>query len=457
MRKTGEILTAEILRIIARYPNGASVEDIRKSLEPEMHLRKLQRYLKDMTESTIITTSGKARATLYQLAGSASVPVEQESLADKSESLIPLSAGGEQVWTKVVAPLQKRKLVGYRREFLESYRPNIDFYLTQNEKMKLAAIGQAAGGQPAGTYARQILNRLLIDLSWNSSRLEGNTYSLLDTERLIEKGETDNTKSAVEAQMILNHKDAIEFMVEAAPEIGFNNYTIRNLHAMLANNLLSDPEAPGRLRIIPIGITGSVFTPLAIPQLISEFFDLILAKASEINDPFEQSFFTMVHLPYLQPFDDVNKRVSRLSANIPFIKKNYSPLSFTDVPDDIYTQGILGVYELNDIRLLKDVFIWGYERSAARYAVVRQSLGEPNPFRLKYRNEIKESLNSIITGTMTSKKAADYIKARASKLPAEDQDPFIKALETELLALHDGNFARYRVSPNEFKRWRDNW
>lgn len=284
-----------------------------------------------------------------------------------------------------------------------------------------------------------------------------NTYSLLDTERLIEKGETDNTKSAVEAQMILNHKDAIEFMVEAAPEIGFNNYTIRNLHAMLANNLLSDPEAPGRLRIIPIGITGSVFTPLAIPQLISEFFDLILTKASEINNPFEQSFFTMVHLPYLQPFDDVNKRVSRLSANIPFIKNNYSPLSFTDVPDDIYMQGILGVYELNDITLLKDVFMWGYERSTARYAVVRQSLGEPNPFRLKYRNEIRESINSIISGTMTSKMAADYIKTRANKLPAEDRDPFTKALETELLALHDGNFARYRVSPDEFKRWRDNW
>lgn len=457
MRKTAEILTAEILRIIARYPNGASVEDIRKSLEPEMHLRKLQRYLKDMTESTIITTSGKARATLYRLAGSASVPVEQEGLVDKSESLIPLSAGGEKVWIKVVAPLQKRKLVGYKREFLESYRPNIDSYLTHNEKMKLAAIGQAAVDQPAGTYARQILNRLLIDLSWNSSRLEGNTYSLLDTERLIEKGETDNTKSAVEAQMILNHKDAIEFMVEAVPEIGFNNYTIRNLHAMLANNLLSDPEAPGRLRIIPIGITGSVFTPLAIPQLISEFFDLILAKASEINDPFEQSFFTMVHLPYLQPFDDVNKRVSRLAANIPFIKANYSPLSFTDVPDDLYTQGMLGVYELNDVGLLKDVFMWGYERSSARYAVVRQSLGEPDPFRLKYRNEIRESINSIITGTMTSKMAADYIKVRANMLPAEDQDPFTKALETELLALHDGNFARYRVSPKEFKSWRDNW
>ncbi|UKJ06576.1 Fic family protein [Solitalea lacus] len=391
------------------------------------------------------------------MAGSGLEPLKEEGLTAKSESLIPLSESGEQVRERVTAPLQKRKPVGYRREFIESYRPNIDSYLTLKEKMKLAAIGQAAGDQPAGTYARQILNRLLIDLSWNSSRLEGNTYSLLDTERLIEQGETDETKSALEAQMILNHKDAIEFMVETATEIGFNSFTVRNVHAMLANNLLSDPEAPGRLRIIPVGITGSVFTPLAIPQLISEFFELILAKASEINNPFEQSFFIMVHLPYLQPFDDVNKRVSRLSANIPFIKSNFSPLSFTDVPDDIYTQGMVGVYELNDISLLKDVFMWGYERSAARYAVVRQSLGEPDPFRLKYRNQIRETINTIIAGTLNSKMAAEHIRVRATDFPVEDQAPFIEAVETELLALHDGNFARYRVSPKEFKHWRDNW
>ena len=209
---------------------------------------------------------------------------------------------------------------------------------------------------------------LLIDLAWNSSRLEGNTYSLLDTKRLIELGEEAEGRAHLEAQMILNHKDAIEFLVSAADEIGFNRYTLLNLHALLANNLLADPTAAGRLRYIAVGIERSAFHPFEVPQLIEESFDQILATAAAINDPFEQAFFVMVQLPYLQPFDDVNKRVSRLAANIPFIKGNLSPLSFADVPRSIYTEAVLGVYELNKVDLLKDVFIWAYERSAARYA-----------------------------------------------------------------------------------------
>ena len=135
-----------------------------------------------------------------------------------------------------------------------------------------------------------------------------------------------------------------------------------NLHALLSNNLLPDPGASGRLRTFDVGIYKSVFVPLAVPQLISELFDVILEKTKQIKNPFEQAFFTMVHLPYLQPFDDVNKRVSRLAANIPFAHHNLSPLSFIDVPDDIYIQGMIGVYELNRVELLKDVFLWAYER-----------------------------------------------------------------------------------------------
>ena len=141
-----------------------------------------------------------------------------------------------------------------------------------------------------------------------------------------------------------------------------------NLHALLSNNLLSDPEATGRLRRIVVGIEKSAFHPLEVPQLIQECFDQILATADAITNPFEQAFFMMVQLPYLQPFDDVNKRVSRLAANIPLIKANLSPLSFTEVPIKTYTEAILGVYEMNQIDLLKDVFIWAYERSASRYA-----------------------------------------------------------------------------------------
>src|SRR5205085_7335303 len=143
----------------------------------------------------------------------------------------PLSAAGRQIQTYVRRPPEARKPAGYDRASLDSYRPNETFYLIAAERAHLREVGTPKiAAQPAGTYAKQILNRLLIDLSWNSSRLEGNTYSLLDTRRLIEFGEEAEGGDRLEAQMILNHKDAVEFLVGNAMDIGFNRYTILNLH-----------------------------------------------------------------------------------------------------------------------------------------------------------------------------------------------------------------------------------
>jgi len=319
----------------------------------------------------------------------------------EGERYIPVSEEGAEIRNLVRQPRENRQPVGYNRDFLDSYRPNETYYLTAEHRQRLLELGQSQQQEhPAGTYARQILNRLLIDLSWNSSRLEGNTYSLLETEQLLEFGESAEGKDATEAQMILNHKAAIELMVEQAGEIGFNRYTILNLHGLLSDNLLGDPEAGGRLRASLVEIGGTVFQPLAVPQLIEECFDQILDVAAAITDPFEQSFFAMVHLPYLQPFIDVNKRVSRLAANIPFIQKNLVPLSFVDVPARANIDGILGVYELNRIELLRDVYLWAYQRSAARYAAIRQSLGDPDPFRMRYRQQIRHLVQEIVKDGM---------------------------------------------------------
>jgi len=135
-----------------------------------------------------------------------------------------------------------------------------------------------------------------------------------------------------EAQMILNHKAAIELLVEQAEDIGLNSFTFFNLHALLSENLLADPSESGRLRQRIVEVSGTVFHPLDIPQQIDRYFRMILDKADAIEDPFEQAFFIMAHIPYLQPFVDVNKRVSRLGANIPLIRRNLCPLSFIDVP-----------------------------------------------------------------------------------------------------------------------------
>jgi len=298
----------------------------------------------------------------------------------------------------------------------------------------------------------------LIDLSWNSSRLEGNTYSLLETERLLELGEAAEGKNARDAQMILNHKSAIELLVDQAPEVGFNRYTICNLHGLLSDNLLGDPQACGRLRSIPVGIGGTVYHPLEVPQLIEECFQQILATADEINDPFEQAFFVLVHLPYLQPFEDVNKRVSRLSVNIPLIRRNLCPLTFVDVPERAYIDGIAGVYELNRVELLRDVFTWAYQRSCTRYSAVQQSLGQPDSFRVKYRKEIAEFVTAVVRQGFDKRAAIRWIAENAKEeVDTEARSRFIEIVETELGSLHEGNIARYRLQPAKFAAWKKNW
>lgn len=452
----------KILRAVAHFPEGAGIGEISGALGDAVPRRTLQRHLALLVEQNRLTVEGRGRASRYRLSegtgiGMAVLPALRSEA--HGESYVPLSPEGEELRQIVRQPIQKRRPVGYNRDFLDYYHPNATFYLSEDVRQHLAEKGRPPGGEePAGTYALKIFNRLLIDLSWNSSRLEGNTYSLLETERLLELGEEAEGKDAREAQMILNHKAAIEFLVDQASETGFNRFTICNLHALLSDNLLADPQACGRMRSIPVGIGGTVYHPLEIPQLIEECFLQVLAKANEINDPFEQAFFVLVHLPYLQPFEDVNKRVSRLSANIPMIRGNLSPLSFVDVPDRAYIDGIVAVYELNRIELLRDVFIWAYQRSCLRYSAVQQSLGEPDPFRVKYRKVIVEYVTTVVREGFDKGEAAGWIARKAKQgIGAADRARFIEIVETELGSLHEGNIARYRLQQAEFISWKESW
>lgn len=454
-----------IARIVQSRPQGVSVAEIAGALKPPVARRTLQYRLKSLVAAGRIIAEGQGRGAKYRRPAAEKAPavaVEKAPPAPEpaaaEEEAVPLSPASKEIRRYLSQPVTARKPVGYNREFLDSYRPNETFYLSEAQRAHLAQVGKPNfEDHAAGTYAKQILNRLLIDLSWNSSRLEGNTYSLLDTKRLIELGEAAEGRDRLEAQMIVNHKDAIEFLVNYAEDIGFNRYTILNLHGILAQNLLPDPSAPGRLRRMGVGIEKSTFHPLELPQLIEERFNQLLEKAAAIQHPFEQALFAMVQLPYLQPFDDVNKRVSRLSANIPFIQRNLSPLSFIDVPRGLYTDATLSVYELNQVDLLRDVFLWAYERSAAGYAAVRQSLGEPDPFRFKHK-ALRQIVAEVLRGRMDRKAAASHIASWVEKnLPEADREKFRDMAETELIGLHEGNYARYQIRPSEFAAWQQVW
>jgi Fic family protein len=440
---------------LATFADGALIDQVEAACKLGLSRRTLQRRLEVLIDRGVVISAEQGRATRYHLVRDA----RTEPPTAQGELFVPVSQRGADIQAFLRRPPEARPVVAYRRVFLDAYRPNATSYLSTAERTHLMTVGRPSiEVQAAGTYAKNILNRLLIDLSWSSSRLEGNTYSLLDTKRLIDLGQEAEGKDRRETQMILNHKEAIEFLVTAAEDIGFNRFTILNLHALLANNLLDDPRSPGRLRTIIVGIDGSPYHPSGVPQLIEECFDEALAKAAAIEDPFEQAFFTLVQLPYLQPFDDVNKRVSRLAANIPFIKQNLCPLSFIDVPKDTYTEAMLGVYELNDVALLRDVFLWAYERSASRYAAVRQQLGEPDPFRLRNRAALKALIADIVRSGMDKKTAPAHIaKWVHDNIATADRERFRDIAESELVALHEGNFARYQVRPSEFARWQRVW
>jgi Fic family protein len=425
---------------------GIGIDALDRLLGGEVSRRSLQRRLSQLIAAGLLISEGKGRSTRYVLRPP---PAEGK----REEESFAFSPSGLAVRRSVRRPLTERTPVGYNREFLDKYRPNESSYLTPETIENLNRIGRTPDAErPAGTYARHILDRLLVDLSWASSRLEGNTYSLLDTKRLIELGQAAEGKDAAETQMILNHKSAIEFLVESGDELSFNRQTILNLHALLSDNLLPDPGASGRLRRIGVGINDSVYHPLEVPQLVEEFFQQVVDTAAAIREPFEQAFFAMVHLPYLQPFEDVNKRVSRLAANIPLVRHNLCPLSFVDVSDRAYIDGLLGVYELNRVELLIDVFVWAYERSCQRYVAISQSLGQPDKFRLRFRNELTEVVGHLVR-TLARPTVEEVTAAAADQVPPEHLDDFVRMAVRELENLHEGNYARFRLRPSEYEAW----
>ncbi len=457
-KKLPEDLDTHISAEIARHREGVGIEDLAAALADVVSRRTLQRRLSELAKQKHISATGAGKARRYRALGTVDVYATETGGANEAagtaiEVYVPLSAEGREILNYLRQPIQRRRPVGYDRAFLEAYRPNKTYYLPQEIRDHLHQIGRTPDGErPAGTYARDILNRLLIDLSWASSRLEGNTYTRLDTQNLIELGQVAEGKDRREAQMILNHKSAIELLVEQAEEVGFNAFTFLNLHALLSENLLADPTESGRLRHRIVEVSGTVFHPLGIPQQIEQYFRLILEKADAIEDPFEQAFFIMVHIPYLQPFVDVNKRVSRLGANISLIRGNLCPLSFIDVPERAYVEGTLGVYELKQVDLLRDVFVWAYERSSQRYIAIRDTVAEPDPVRLRYREVLISVVGEIVRGRQRPSEAA--VRAAAAALvPPADLDRVTELALGDLKNLHEGNVSRYRLRLSEYRAW----
>ncbi len=441
----------EIITLLSKHPEGLSRGQISEKLSFFINDKTLQRRLTALTEDGRIARKGERKATRYHPLKS---PIETDKGHLKDAQTNIFSPKSQKKLKFLDTPLYAREKVSYNRDFLDSYLPNQSQYVPKKIRETLFKDGKRFDEQlAAGTYARQICQRLLIDLSYNSSRLEGNTYSRLDTQKLVEEGISAEGKVHEETVMIMNHKEAILFLVENAQDIELNSLTIRNLHHLLSQDLLANPEACGNIRTLEVDIGQSTYKPLGNLHVLKERFELILQKAKRIKDPFEQSFFLLVHLSYLQAFEDVNKRTSRLSCNIPFIKSNLCPLSFTDVARDDYTAALLAIYEKNDVDPMLELFAWAYSRSCEQYGVVKKSLGEIDAFRIQYRQQRKAVMGQIVRQGLHSSAVEKLIESYCQEQGIKDIDKFTAMTLADLSTLHAGAMIGLGITEAQLESW----
>ena len=439
-----------LLSAIRYSAAGLSMSELQE-IYPQMARRTLQRCTQKWVEEGLIAADGLGRSRRYLSVRYGRADI-REPIGDFGEE-IALSADSGDVLAYIRKPWRARASANYDRSFLEAYQPNKTAYLSASLRYQLRRMGTPLDEEaPSGTFATDILDRLLIDLSWASSHLEGNTYTLLDTAKLIQRNLVADGKSEFETLMILNHKDAIKFLVENLDDVTFNRYTTFNLHAILSEDLLSNKADEGRLRTLPIRIGESAYTPLPPAPELEAIFDVLLNKANQINDPFEQSFFILVHLPYLQPFIDVNKRTARLLTNLPLLKANLCPLTFIGLPRKAWIEGILGVYEMNRIELLRDIYLFAYRQSVNEYLTLKRDLSLPDPNTRRYRSFIKHIVKSVVL--RPTEPVLDIIDAALPEVDSADRADVRSLIISALSLLDEGRLVRYGLRPSELARWK---
>jgi hypothetical protein len=223
---------------------------------------------------------------------------------------------------------------------------------------------------------------------------------------------------------------------------------ICNVQSILMNGLLANPAALGAIRSTIVNVSDTVYVPSQVPALLAEMLHAIVEKARAIRNPIECAFFLWVNIAYLQPFEDGNKRTSRLASNLPLLLSNCAPLSFLNVEPSDYAMAMLGLYEQQDVSLAVDLFDWTYRRSITKYRAILESMGAPDPLRAKYREYLGDAIRQIVVTGSTLPAAVEGLA-----IPEVDRHAFIELLRVELANLQAYNCARYRLTINKTEEW----
>ena len=410
------------------------------------------RALKRLVAGGTVEKESAGRGTRYKL-------VETYEQAIR----IPLGLDSMDIDEYVNSPLALRNPARYRKEFLEAYKPNVSRYLPHSTTDRLAQIGEMRTGQIGmSAELKRLIERLSIDVSFGSSKLEGIASTYLDTESLILRGEESlSIQDRSEFAMILNHKSAIQLVLENRESVtpvvpvALNLPTVRQIHTLLMSGIHPDEQEIGKPRLREVSIEGSAYRPLNNPVEITDILDELLEKGAAITDPFEQSFFALIHLAYLQPFADGNKRTSRMIANIPLLKADLCPISFLATPKNAYTSALLGVYELNRFEMMRDVYVSSYEQTAHRIHQDRDRQVAPTVLELRCRREIEMIVADIIRNARDGD-YVDVVRRRIARVNDLDEHQKTELLHIVLEKARNVTISsrhQYDVSGDEFRIW----
>ncbi|GAB1232719.1 hypothetical protein UT4_11850 [Ferrigenium sp. UT4] len=324
----------DLLSIITASPNGISAGEIAKRVA--LSRPTINRRLKDAIDAKLIISKGEGSARVYL----------------DADPLRPIRQYFD-------TPLADRPFAKYREELLE-YRPSLASFNLQ----------------PDGGFQidKRDLVRFLIDFACASSVLEGGTYSLLDTQALIEYGEKAEGKPVSDAFLVLNHKNAFEYLYDhlALDSIFEVHKRLTDDHGLA--ELQSSPHFLGNEQQgVPreydeVRINTTTYSPPFRPGTgyIKKMLDYVLETSKTIGNPIESAFYLFTRLPYLQPFADGNKRTSRAICNVPLMRSGLPPISFMDFSKRDYIVSMLSFYELGDTRFAATTFSSAYQKSCKR-------------------------------------------------------------------------------------------
>ena len=328
----------EILQFLHYHPLANRTE-IMAGLTKAPSDSTMKRLLSAAVKEGNIETAGRGPATKYKLTPQAHVtmPLDLATYFDKD--------------------IDEREVQeSFNFDLIRDVLPKVEVFTKEELEVLNAAQKEFEKNTEGMTELeyRKEMERLGVDLSWKSSQIEGNTYSLLETERLLKDKQTASGKTKEEAIMLLNHKDALDFVLDAPDYLKeLSVHRIENLHSILTKEL----EVDRNIRHRRVGITGTNYRPLDNEFQIREALEDTCTLVNGKDNVFEKAILTLVLLSYIQAFVDGNKRTARITSNAILIANGYCPISFRTVDSIDYKKAMLMFYEQNNIAAFKKIFI----------------------------------------------------------------------------------------------------